>query len=96
MVTTGWSLEVMVEISGCGRTCPDSVGGRPALVEHNRSIKDNCRKFSTSFEGFLLKVLGAAMLEDGGFLLPFIGFSFSLSLGEYVVRSSDVSLLNSS
>ena len=53
MVTTGWSLEVMVEILGCGRTCPDSVGGRPALVEHNRSIKDNCRKFSTSVEGFL-------------------------------------------
>ena len=96
MVTTGWSLEVMVEISGCGRTCPDSVGGRPALVEHNRSIKDKCREFSTSFKGFLLKVLGAAMVEDGGFLLPFIGFSFSLSLGEYVVRSSDVLLLNSS
>ena len=93
MVTTGWSLELMVEISGCGRTCPDSVGGRPALVEHNRSIKDNCRKFSTSV---LLKLLGAAMLEDGGFLLPFCGFSFSLSRGEYVTRSSDLSLLNSS
>ena len=41
MVATGWSFESMVEISGCGRACPDSVGGRPALVEHNRSIKDN-------------------------------------------------------
>ena len=92
MVTTGWSLELMVEISGCGRTCPDSVGGRPALVEHNRSIKDNCRQFSTSV---LLKLVGAAMLVDGRFLLPFCGFIFSLSRVEYVTRSSDSSLLKS-
>ena len=97
MVVTGCSsLEVMVERSGCGRTCPDSFGGGFALVEHNRSIKDKCREFSTSFKGFLLNVLGAVMVEDGGFLLPFIGFSFNLALGEYEVRSSDVSLLDSS
>ena len=60
------------------------------------SIKDKCREFSTSFKGLLLNVLGAVMVEDGRFLLPFIGFSFNLALGEYEVRSSDVSLLDSS
>ena len=44
MMGTGWSFESMVEISGCGRACPDSVGGRPALVEHNRSINENFQR----------------------------------------------------
>ena len=85
-----------MERSGCGRTCADSFGARFALVEHNRSIKDMCREFSISFKGLLLNVLGAVMVEEGGFLLPFIGFCFNLALGEYELRSSDVSLLDSS
>ena len=90
MVVTGCSsVEVMVERSGCGRTCADSFGGGFALVEHNRSIKDKCREFSTSFKGLLLNVLGAVML-------PFIGFCFNLDLGEYELHSSDVSVLDSS
>ena len=36
------------------------------------------------------------MVEEGGFLLPFIGFCFNLDLGEYELRSSDVSVLDSS
>ena len=81
-----------MEISGCGRACPESVGGRPALVEHKRSIRESWRQVSTSV---LLKLVGAAMVVDGKFLLYFCGFIFSLSRGEYVTRSSDSSLLKS-